>query len=115
MVKSRMNGCGDWWLAASQAATRSAKARPGRTTPTQTASTRWPSTARLRRVRTFSCAMMAAVSVAALPMYDWPEIAPATDRLWAALQDVSGAFTHQTPHALDGVVEGVQTISQSNR
>ena len=24
---------------------------------------------------------------AALPMYDWPELTDATDRLWAALRD----------------------------
>jgi len=26
-------------------------------------------------------------AIAALPMYDWPELLPATDRLWAALRD----------------------------
>ena len=28
--------------------------------------------------------------IAALPMYDWPEVAPATDRLWAAIRDAYG-------------------------
>jgi len=28
------------------------------------------------------------MSVAALPMYDWPEVASATDRLWAEIRDV---------------------------
>ena len=38
--------------------------------------------------------------VAALPMYDWPEIAPATDRLWAALRDHLRAAGVAAPDAL---------------
>ena len=47
--------------------------------------------------------------LAALPMYDWPEIADATDRLWAAIRDSLRAAGVAAPEALDrslGIVEG---------
>jgi ABC-type phosphate/phosphonate transport system substrate-binding protein len=40
-------------------------------------------------------------ALAALPMYDWPELAPATDRLWAALRDALRAAGVEAPDALD--------------
>lgn len=39
--------------------------------------------------------------VAALPMYDWPEIRPATDRLWASIRDALRAAGVAAPEALD--------------
>jgi ABC-type phosphate/phosphonate transport system substrate-binding protein len=47
--------------------------------------------------------------VAALPMYDWPEVRAATDRLWAALRDALRAEGVAAPEALDraaGLVAG---------
>lgn len=41
------------------------------------------------------------MSVAALPMYDWPEIRPATDRLWAACRDALRAAGLTAPDRLD--------------
>lgn len=38
--------------------------------------------------------------LASLPMYDWPEIAPATDRLWAGLRDGLRAVGIAAPDAL---------------
>jgi ABC-type phosphate/phosphonate transport system substrate-binding protein len=38
--------------------------------------------------------------VAALPMYDWPEVRPATDRLWAALRDALRAAGIAAPERL---------------
>ena len=38
--------------------------------------------------------------VAALPMYDWPEVAGATDRLWAAIRDALRAEGVAAPDAL---------------
>ena len=38
--------------------------------------------------------------VAALPMYDWPELAAATDRLWAALRDALRAAGIAAPERL---------------
>jgi ABC-type phosphate/phosphonate transport system substrate-binding protein len=40
------------------------------------------------------------VGCAALPMYDWPEIGPATDRLWAALRDALRAAGVAAPDDL---------------
>jgi ABC-type phosphate/phosphonate transport system substrate-binding protein len=40
-------------------------------------------------------------SLAALPMYDWPELAPATDRLWVALRDALRAEGVAAPDGLD--------------
>lgn len=37
---------------------------------------------------------------ASLPMYDWPELRPATDRLWAALRDSLRAHGIPAPEAL---------------
>jgi ABC-type phosphate/phosphonate transport system substrate-binding protein len=37
---------------------------------------------------------------ASLPMYDWPEVRPATDRLWAALRDALRAEGLPAPDAL---------------
>jgi hypothetical protein len=37
---------------------------------------------------------------AALPMYDWPELTAATDRLWAALRDGLRAAGVAAPDAL---------------
>ncbi|MFO1209044.1 MAG: PhnD/SsuA/transferrin family substrate-binding protein [Amaricoccus sp.] len=42
--------------------------------------------------------------VAALPMYDWPEVAGATDRLWAAIRDALRAAGVAAPDALDRAV-----------
>lgn len=39
-------------------------------------------------------------AVAALPMYDWPELAPATDRLWAGLRDALRGAGVAAPDAL---------------
>jgi ABC-type phosphate/phosphonate transport system substrate-binding protein len=39
-------------------------------------------------------------ALAALPMYDWPELAPATDRLWATLRDALRAAGVAAPDAL---------------
>ena len=39
--------------------------------------------------------------LAALPMYDWPEVADATDRLWAAIRDSLRAAGVAAPEALD--------------
>ncbi|MFO1141253.1 MAG: PhnD/SsuA/transferrin family substrate-binding protein [Amaricoccus sp.] len=39
--------------------------------------------------------------VAALPMYDWPEVAGATDRLWAAVRDALRAEGMAAPDGLD--------------
>lgn len=47
--------------------------------------------------------------VAALPMYDWPEIAAATDALWAAVRDRLRTEGVPAPDALDrerGLMEG---------
>jgi ABC-type phosphate/phosphonate transport system substrate-binding protein len=38
--------------------------------------------------------------LAALPMYDWPEVIPAMDRLWAALRDALRAAGVAAPEAL---------------
>jgi ABC-type phosphate/phosphonate transport system substrate-binding protein len=47
--------------------------------------------------------------IAALPMYDWPELRPATDRLWAAIRDRLRGAGIGAPEALTrdiGLVEG---------
>ena len=39
--------------------------------------------------------------IAALPMYDWPELRAETDRLWATLRDGLRAVGVSAPDALD--------------
>ena len=48
--------------------------------------TRWRIRSGPRRSRGGRCEPMTG-GLAALPMYDWPELRPATDRLWAAVRD----------------------------
>ncbi len=43
--------------------------------------------------------------IAALPMYDWPEIAPATDAFWAAIRDALRASGVAAPDALDREID----------
>lgn len=43
---------------------------------------------------------MAAASVATLPMYDWPEVADATDALWAELRSALGTAGFDAPETL---------------
>lgn len=44
---------------------------------------------------------MTAAGVASLPMYDWPELRPATDRFWAAIRDALRAEGVPAPDRLD--------------
>ena len=41
--------------------------------------------------------------LASLPMYDWPELRSATDRLWSALRNAlrDAAFSRPRPSAAD--------------
>jgi len=42
--------------------------------------------------------------IAALPMYDWPEVAGATDRLWTAIRDALREAGIAAPEALDRAI-----------
>ncbi|MEQ9812520.1 MAG: PhnD/SsuA/transferrin family substrate-binding protein [Azospirillaceae bacterium] len=47
---------------------------------------------------------MAGVPLAVLPMYDWPEVRDATDRLWACLRVALRAAGFAAPEALDRAI-----------
>jgi ABC-type phosphate/phosphonate transport system substrate-binding protein len=47
---------------------------------------------------------MTAGGLAALPMYDWPEVSEATDRLWAAIRDALRGVGVAAPDVLDRAV-----------
>lgn len=42
--------------------------------------------------------------IASLPMYDWPEVGPSTDRLWALIRDRMRAMGLDAPDGLDRTI-----------